>query len=130
MSTLVHVPHAVWEAPAVPRRQAARRAHQARVDFWRACILVAFFAAAIGADLFVSAVVMVGRIQAPVVEDVGAASHRTGRFTRPLGDTIFCRYTVFDNKTVELIEDGIVRCDGEGRTALTAPKRKFSWGAQ
>jgi hypothetical protein len=130
MSTLVDAPHTVWETPAVPLRQAARRARQARVDFWRACVLVAFFVAAIGADLFVGAVVMVGRIQAPVADDVVAASHRTGRFTRPLGDTIFCRYTVFDNKTVQLIEDGIVRCDGEGRMSLTAPKRKFSWSAQ
>ena len=127
MSTLVDVPDAGGEAPAAQLRRAARRARQARIDFWRALILGSFFVVAIGADLFVGAVVMVGRIQGPA-QDAVAASHKTGRFMRPLRDTIFCRYTVFDNKSAQLIQDGIERCDGAGRMSLTAPKSKFSWG--
>jgi len=129
MSTLVDLPDAGGKASALQLRRAARQAREARVDFWRAWILSSFFIAVIGANLYVGAVVIVGHMHAAAA-DSAAASHKTARFTRPLGDTIFCQYTVFDNNSAQSIESGIERCDSTSRMSQRPSKSKFSWSGK
>lgn len=130
MSTLVDSSDAGRKASGTQLQRAARRAREARADFWRACIFTTFFVVVIGALLLVGAVVIVGRMDAAAETDKAAASHKTARIKRPLGDTIFCRYTVFDNKSAQLIEDGIERCDVSGRISNDNRKSRFSWGGK
>jgi hypothetical protein len=127
MSALVDWSDAGRKASGTKLQRAARRSREARAEFWRAFIVTTFFIVVIGALLLVGAVVIAGRMQAAKA-DSAAASHKTARIKRPLGDTMFCQFSVFDNKSAQLIDGGVERCDVPGRIADDDRKSRFSWG--
>jgi hypothetical protein len=129
MTTIVDLTDADGKTSRTQLRRAARRTREARANFWRACILSSFFIVVIGANLYIGAVVIVGHMRAAAA-DGAAASHKTARFTRPLGDTIFCQYTVFDNNSAQSLDSGIERCDSTSRMAQRPSKSKFNWGGK
>lgn len=127
MSALVDLSDAGRKVPGTKLQRAARRSREARAEFWRAFIIATFFVVVIGALLLGSAAVIAGRMQTAKA-DSAAASHKTARIMRPLGDTMFCQYSVFDNKSAQLIDGGIERCDVRGRIADGNRTTKFNWG--
>ncbi len=113
----------------------ARRQHEARIRFWRVFAVSSFFAVAIGANLYVGAVVMMGNFASPFTAKKVPTQHATAQIKRPLLDGTFCRNIVFDNTTSHAIEDKVERCDGAPKPQrapvyLYKAPAQFTWGGK
>ncbi len=110
-------------------QRTARQTREARVKYWRVFVVTALFAVIIGANLYVGAVVVLGKIQSQSRADEAATAARaTGKISRPLLDGVFCRTMVFDNKTAESVEDKVERCDQPGISPGRPRQTQFIWG--
>src|SRR4051794_37436228 len=108
---LMDLPYSISGNAASPRRDAIRT-REARTRFWRVLIVSVFFAIVIGGNAILGAVVVIGNMQENAKAQVAAAEkHKSGRISRPMLDGVFCRTTVFNNKSGEAQEDKIERCD-------------------
>ena len=117
-------------APMPPESRSAIRAREARIKYWRVFIVAVFFAIVNGGNMIVGATVLIGNMRETARLEVAAADNRkTGKISRPMLDGVFCRTTVFDNKTGEAQEDKIERCDG-GAPANRVVKTEFVWGGK
>ena len=72
-----------------------RRAHEARIKFWRVLIVSTFFVIVLGGNLFVGAVLMFKGPHTATTET--PASFRIDRITFPLLNGVFCRHILIDN---------------------------------
>jgi hypothetical protein len=111
-------------------RRDLRRAHEARATFWRVTVISSFFIVALGASLFVGAVMVLGAIRPNNGPNELTADGRTGRIARSLRDGTLCHYLVFDNKTAQAVEDRIGRCDEGKPKAKQERPAAFSWGGR
>ena len=112
------------------RMRAARRQREARVRFWRVFAVSTFFVVALGANLYIGAVVMMENYGNPFVLDK-APLGQTAQIKRPLLDGTFCRNIVFDNATSHAIEEKIERCDKKVVSQQRGKTRtQFSWGGR
>jgi hypothetical protein len=113
-----------------PGRRDAIRAREARTKFWRVVIVATFFAIVIGGNMVLGAVVIIGNMQETARAEVAAAEKRkSGKISRPMLDGVFCRTTVFNNKSGEAQEDKIERCD-DGTPAPHSLKTDFVWNGK
>jgi hypothetical protein len=113
-----------------PDRRNAIRAREARIKYWRVLIVSTFFAVVIGGNMIFGAVVVIGNMQETAKAEAAAAEKRkSGRISRPMLDGVFCRTTVFNNRSGEAQEDKIERCD-DGTPAGRASKSEFVWGGK
>ncbi len=112
------------------RLRAARQQHEARIRFWRVFAVSTFFVVALGANLYIGAVVMMRNYGNPFVLDK-APLGQTAQIKRPLLDGTFCRNIVFDNATSHTIEEKIERCDKKVASQQKGKARtQFSWGGR
>jgi hypothetical protein len=114
----------------VGRRRAPRRSQETRAKFWHATILSSFFIVAVGASLFLGAVIVVGALHSNDSTSDLTADGRTGRVARSLRDGTLCHYIVFDNKTAQAIEDRVGRCDESKPKPKQERPPAFSWGGR
>lgn len=110
-------------------RRAARQQREARVRFWRVFAVSSFFVVALGANLYVGAVVMMGNFGNPFIVDKAPRSS-TVRIKRPLLDRTFCSNVVFDNATSHVIEEKVERCDKVPSQQRGRERTQFSWGGR
>lgn len=115
--------------PSIESRRAARRSRAARIEFWQTVLVSTFIALAIGANLFIGAVVVFGTVKSQLKTYNEPAEVRTGRFTQLLLDGTFCRTIVFDNKSAETVQDKVELCDQSRHSGNNGASR-FSWGRQ
>ena len=115
---------------AVGRRRGLRRSQEARASVWHAAILSSFFVAAVGASLFLGAVIVVGTLRSNDSSGALTVDGRTGRFARALHDGTLCHFIVFDNKTAQAVEDRIGRCDESKPKPKQERPPAFSWGGR
>ncbi len=111
------------------RLRAARQQREARIRFWRVFAVSSFFIVALGANLYVGAVVLMGNFGNPFVIDKAPLSS-TAQIKRPLLDGTFCRNIVFDNTTAHAIEDKVERCDKTANQPKGRTRTQFSWGGK
>ena len=111
------------------RLRAARQQHEARVRFWRVFAVSTFFVVALGANLYIGAVVMMGNFGNPFAVSKAPLTP-TVQIKRPLLDGTFCRNIVFDNNTAKSIEDKVERCDKVPTQPRGKTKTQFSWGGR
>ena len=111
------------------RLRAARQQREARIRFWRAFAVSSFFVVALGANLYVGAVVVVGKFGSPFASGK-TTNAQTAQIRRPLLDGTFCRNIVFDNDTAKSIEDKVERCDKVSNQPRGRTKTQFSWGGR
>jgi hypothetical protein len=116
-------------ADRLPRAsgRALRRAHDARVKFWRVAIVSGFFAVVLGANLIIGGVLVVKALSSHSSQTTGYT--RIGRVTFPMLDGVFCRRVLYDNKTGQTTTDKISRCDDHKARPQTSSKN-FNWGGQ
>ena len=113
------------------RLRAARRQHEARIRFWRVFAVSSFFAVALGANLYIGAVVMTGNFGGKFsVEKIVPGGGHTAQFKRPLLDGTFCRTIVYDNNTANSLEDKVERCDKKATQPRGKERTQFSWGGR
>lgn len=113
-----------------PDSREAIRAREARTKFWRVVIVSTFFAIVIGGNAILGAVVVIGNMQETAKAEAAAVEKRkSGKISRPMLDGVFCRTTVFNNKSGEAQEDRIERCD-DGTPAARTLKSEFVWGGK
>lgn len=111
------------------RLRAARHQREARLRFWRVFAVSSFFVVALGANLYIGAVVIMGNFGNPfVVSKAPLAS--TAQIKRPLLDGTFCRNIVFDNTTSHAIEEKVERCDKKASQQRGRERTQFSWGGR
>jgi hypothetical protein len=108
----------------------AHRSREIRLEFWRAFVAASFFIIIIGANLYIGGVVVAGSLLGQPAAKNPAGRYKTARFIRPLRDGTFCRYTVFNNRSAESVEDGIERCATPTYMSREPAAPKFSWGAK
>ena len=112
----------------LPSRSAVE-AREARIKYWRVLIVSVFFAIVIGGNMILGAAVVIGNIQENARSEVAAVEKRkTGKISRPMLDGVFCRTTVFNNKSGEAQEDKIERCD-DGSPSRNL-KTDFVWNGK
>ena len=83
----------------------------------------------IGGNIILGAVVLIGNMQETAKAEVAAAEKRkSGKISRPMLDGVFCRTTVFNNKTGAMAESTTNWADpfqgaqmGMGRRTWLAP---------
>src|SRR5664279_1888150 len=109
------------------RLRATRQQREAHLRFWRVFAVSSFFVVALGANLYVGAVVMMGNFGNPFSVSK-APQTSTAQIKRPLLDGTFCRSIVFDNTTSRAIEDKVERCDKKADQPRGRAKTQFSWG--
>lgn len=113
-----------------PDSRSALRAREARIKYWRVVIVSGFFAAVVGSNLILGAAIVIDNMQENAKAEVAAMEKRkTGRISRPMLDGVFCRTTVFNNKSGEAQEDKIERCD-DGAPAGRNLKTDFVWNGK
>lgn len=109
--------------------RAARHAREARIRFWRVFAVSVFFAAVLSANLYIGAVVVIGKFRSPVSADKVIANGRAALIKRQMLDGVLCRNMIYDNQTSQTIDDKIERCD---QAVVAQPigksKTQFSWG--
>jgi hypothetical protein len=115
---------------AVGMQRDLRRSQETRIRFWHAAIVSSFFVAAVGASLFLGAVIVAGTLGDKIGSNELTADGRTGRVTRSLRDGTLCHYIVFDNKTSQAIEDRVGRCDENKPKPRQERPPAFSWGGK
>jgi hypothetical protein len=124
------LPYSISGNAAPPQRREAIRTREARIRFWRVLIVSVFFVLVIGGNAILGAVVVIGNMQENAKAEVAAAEKRkSGRISRPMLDGVFCRTTVFNNKSGEAQEDRIERCD-DGSPASHTSRTEFVWGGK
>jgi hypothetical protein len=110
--------------------RAARQRRDARISLWRTSIVSLFFIAVLAAPLYIGSVMLMANIRDQSESTNASARNRTAHFSLPLLDGRSCRNIVFDNKTADLIEDKVERCD----QAVSKPKAnvtsRFTWGGK
>jgi hypothetical protein len=111
------------------RLRAARQQREARIRFWRVFAVSSFFIVALGANLYIGAVVVMGNYGNPFVLDK-APLGQTAQIKRPLLDGTFCRNILFDNTTSHAIEEKIERCDKTANQPRGKTRTQFSWGGR
>ena len=111
------------------KMRAARKQREARLRFWRVFSLSSFFVVVLGANLYIGAVVMIGKFGNPFVVSK-APTNSTVQVKRPLLDRTFCRFTVFDNATSHAIEEKIVLCEKPATQLKIKAQTQFSWGGR
>jgi hypothetical protein len=111
------------------RLRATRQQREARLRFWRVFAVSSFFVVALGANLYVGAVVMMGNFGNPF-NFSKAPQASTAQIKRPLLDGTFCRNIVFDNTTSHAIEDKVERCDKKADQPRGRTRTQFSWGGR
>jgi nitrogen fixation protein FixH len=115
------------EAP--PHSRSAIRAREARIKYWRVLIVSVFFAAVIGVNMIIGAAALIDNMQENAKAEVAAVEKRkTGKISRPMLDGVFCRTTVFNNKSGEAQEDKIERCDDGA--PVRSLKTDFVWNGK
>jgi hypothetical protein len=113
-----------------PDSRSALRAREARIKYWRVVIVSAFFAIVVGSNLILGAAIVIDNMQENAKAEVAAMEKRkTGKISRPMLDGVFCRTTVFNNKSGEAQEDKIERCD-DGSPAGRSLKTDFVWNGK
>lgn len=113
-----------------PNQRSAIRAREARIKYWRVVIVSVFFAIVIGGNLILGATVLIGNMQEKAkLESAAVEKRKTGKISRPMLDGVFCRTTVFNNKTGEAEEEKIERCD-DGTPATRTTRTEFVWGGK
>jgi len=115
---------------AVGRHRDLRRSRETRTRIWHATILSSFFIAAVGASLFLGAVIVVGTFHGNDSSGDLTTDGRTARVARSLRDGTLCHYVVFDNKTAQVIEDRVGRCDESKPKPKQERPPAFSWGGR
>jgi len=107
-----------------------RRQHETRVRFWRVFGVSSFFVVALGANVYVGAVVITDNFGEAFKPGKFTPPERTARMSRPLADGVFCRNITFDNKTAESVSDKVEHCDGRphGPNYLVT-RTPFTWGS-
>jgi hypothetical protein len=115
---------------AVARRRDLRRSRATRAGVWHATILSSFFIVAVGASLFLGAVIVVGTLHSNEGSGDLTTDGRTARVARSLRDGTLCHYVVFDNKTAETVEDRVGRCDENKPKPKQERPPAFSWGGR
>ena len=110
----------------------ARLRREKRIRFWRVFAVSSFFVVALGADVYVGAVVMTDNFGAAFKPGKLTPPERTAQIRRPLLGGTFCRNITFDNQTAQSVEDRVERCDSrppQPTATVAAPKRSpFTWG--
>ena len=112
-----------------PGLRAARQQAEARIRFWRAFAVSSFFVVALGANLYIGAVVMMGNFGNPFAVSKAPLTP-TAQIKRPLLDGTFCRNIVFDNVTSHAIEEKVERCDQKTNQPKVRARTMFSWGGR
>ena len=112
-----------------PGLRAARQQREARLRFWRVFAVSSFFVVALGANLYIGTVVMMGNFGNPFYSGK-ATPGSTAQIKRPLLDGTFCRNIVFDNTTSHAIEDKVERCDKKADQPRGRTRTQFSWGGR
>jgi hypothetical protein len=106
------------------------RAREARIKYWRVVIVSGFFAIVVGSNLILGAAIVIDNMQENAKAEVAAMEKRkTGKISRPMLDGVFCRTTVFNNKSGEAQEDKIERCD-DGSPTGRSLKTDFVWNGK
>jgi len=99
-----------------------------RAEFWRGFVATLVLASILCSSLIVGLVATIGIFQNQMDSTGLAASGRTGRAQYPIvGDSMFCRSMVFDNKTAQIVEERISRCEEINRTAKRHGLSIFKW---
>ena len=111
------------------RLRATRQQREARLRFWRVFAVSSFFVVALGANLYVGAVVMMENFGNPFSVSKAPLTS-TAQIKRPLLDGTFCRNIVFDNTTSHAIEDKVERCDKKADQPRGKTRTQFSWGGR
>ena len=111
------------------RLRAARQQREARLRFWRVFAVSSFFVVALGANLYIGAVVMMGNFGNPFAVSKAPLTP-TAQIKRPLLDGTFCRNIVFDNTTSHAIEEKVERCDKTASQPKVRVRTQFSWGGR
>ena len=111
----------------------ARMRREKRIRFWRVCGVVAFFAVAIGGNLFIGMVALQKNFGdlIPFHSSNSDGPARTAKIRRPMLDGVFCRNIVFDNTKAQAVTDTVERCDGGPKRPATvtyAEPPRFTWG--
>lgn len=115
---------------SLSERRSAIRTREARIKYWRVVIVSVFFAVVIGGNMILGATVLIGNMQEKAKLEFAAVEKRkTGKISRPMLDGVFCRTTVFNNKTGEAQEEKIERCD-DGAPAGRTSRTEFVWGGK
>src|ERR1700690_535205 len=111
----------------------ARMRREKRIRFWRVCAVVAFFAVAIGGNLFIGMVALQKNFSdlIPFFPSKSDGPARTAKIRTPMLDGTFCHNLVFDNTTAQAVTDTVERCDGARKrtpTVTYAEPPRFTWG--
>jgi hypothetical protein len=110
-------------------RRSALREREARIKYWRVLVVSVFFAIVIGGNIILGAAVVIGNMQENAKSEIAAVENRkTGKISRPMLDGVFCRTTVFNNKSGEAQQDKIERCD-DG-SPERSHRTEFVWGGK
>jgi hypothetical protein len=112
-------------ANAVNSRRDEIRREESRTKFIRTAILTAFFAAVMGANLYIGAVMVYGALQGKAGD---AEIARTGVVSKRLLDGTFCRAMTYDNDLAHTTSDRIVPCDELQKRKKG--KADFNWGKE
>jgi len=132
MSEAVDMADSDRKAPGSMPWRAARRSREARVKYWRALAVSAFFIAVLSTGLFAGAVFMFGSFRGQDGSDRTWTANQTARISHQLLDGTFCRTVVFDNASARTIEDKVTRCDTKGRKSkdfsVSKNTTEFNWG--
>lgn len=108
----------------------ARLRREKRIRFWRVFAVSSFFVVALGANIYVGAMVMTGNFGAAFKPGTFTPPERTAQIRRPLLDGTFCRNITFDNTTAQSVEDKVERCDNRrhGPNYPVRSQSQFTWG--
>ncbi len=98
-----------------------------RAEFWREFGVSAFFLTALAANLFILAVVTIGKIRAESPEIHVTEPAMTAKVRRPMLDGTFCRSIVFDNTSGQTVEDKVERCDIYNSSSNSRSRSMLNW---
>lgn len=118
------------DAPDLQSRREWHRRDEARRKVWRVAIVSAIFAVLISANLFVGGIVLVSTLRSDDAKKVAASQVPTGRVMQRLPDGTHCRFTTFDNKLGQAIEDKVTRCDAVRQQDEDKRPIRFNWGGK
>jgi len=108
-------------------RRALSHSQATRAQFWHVTIVSAFFVVVFGASLFLGTVMMIGTFGSDSSNEL-TANGRAGRVARTLRDGTQCHFIIFDNKTAQMVEDRIGRCDENKPKPKQERPPTFTWG--
>jgi hypothetical protein len=104
-------------------RHHLRQKREARVEFYRASIVSAFFVFLLAASILGGTALAVNAYHSQPAENTHIA-----RVILPMHDGVSCRQLLFDDKTLASKQDQVVRCDDLAPASSRGrPKPKFTW---